>query len=70
MVAAIAEIDPDKRHAMYCEIQTLINAESGMVIPAHINVLDGISDRVGGMPKNPLGLLGAAEFPEFVWLNS
>ena len=70
LTSALAEINPDKRHAMYCEIQTLINGECGMVIPAHMNVLDGISDRVGGMPKNPLGLLGAAEFPEFVWLNS
>ncbi len=70
LTLALAETDPDKRHAMYCEIQTLVNTESGMVIPAHINVLDGISDRVGGMPKNPLGILGASEFPEFVWLNS
>ncbi len=67
---ALAEIDPTKRHDMYCEIQTLVNTESGMVIPAHINVLDGISDRIAGMPKNPLGLLGASEFPEFIWLNS
>ena len=67
---ALAEIDPDKRHDMYCEIQTLVNTESGMVIPAHLNVLDGISHRVGGMPKNPLGVLGASEFPEYVWINS
>lgn len=70
LTLALAETDPDKRSDMYCEIQTLVNTESGMVIPAHINVLDGISDRVGGMPKNPLGILGASEFPEFVWLNS
>ncbi len=67
---SLAELDPDKRHAMYCEIQTLINQESGMVIPMHINVLDGVSNRVQGMPTNPLGNLGACEFPEFCWLDS
>ena len=70
LTLSLAEIDPDKRHAMYCEIQTLVNQESGMVIPAHINVLDGISNRVQNMPKNALGNLGYAEFPEFVWLDS
>ncbi len=70
LTLSLAELDPDKRHAMYCEMQTLINDECGMVIPAHINILDGISDRIGGMPKNPLGALGASEFPEFIWLNS
>ncbi len=68
--SSLAELDPDKRHAMYCEIQTLINQESGMVIPMHINVLDGVSNRVKGVPANPLGNLGASEFPEFCWLDS
>ncbi len=65
---SISETDPDKRHAMYCEMQTLIHNESGMIIPVHPNILDGASDKVHGIPKVPLGSLGACEFPEFCWL--
>ena len=39
-----------------------------MVIPAHTNILDGVSDQVQGLTNNPLGNFGAAEFPEFCWL--
>ncbi|MEM7207250.1 MAG: ABC transporter substrate-binding protein [Pseudomonadota bacterium] len=65
---SLAETDPDKRHAMYCEMQTLIHEGSGMVIPAFSNINDGIASNVMGVPKVPLGQLGANEWPEFVWL--
>ena len=68
LIASRAVKDPVKRKEMYCEMQTLIHNESGMVIPAHINYIDGISDKVKGIPKVPLGQLGACEWPEFVWL--
>jgi len=68
IVASRAVKDPGKREEMYCEMQTLINNESGMVIPAHLNYIDGISDKVKGMPMVPLGELGASEWPEFAWL--
>ena len=68
LVAARAVKDPVKRKEMYCEMQTLIHNESGMVIPAHINYIDGMSDKVNGIPKVPLGQLGASEWPEFAWL--
>ena len=53
---------------MYCEMQTLVHNGSGMVIPAHVNILDGIANNVRGVPKVPLGQLGACEWPEFAWL--
>ena len=65
---SLSEIDPDKRHAMYCEMQTLIHEGSGMVIPAFSNINDGVSNNVMGMPTVPLGQLGACEWPELVWL--
>ena len=65
---SLAETDPDKRHAMYCEMQELIHNGSGMVIPAFSNINDGIADNVMGMPTVPLGQLGACEWPEFIWL--
>jgi len=68
LILSLAETDPDKRHAMYCEMQTLIHEGSGMVIPAFSNINDGVSDKIMGMPTVPLGQLGAVEWPEFIWL--
>jgi peptide/nickel transport system substrate-binding protein len=65
---SLAETDPAKRHAMYCEMQTLIHEGSGMVIPAFSNINDGIADNIMGMPTVPLGQLGGCEWPEFIWL--
>ena len=65
---SLAETNPDKRHAMYCEMQTLIHEGSGMVIPSFSNVNDGIWPRIMNMPTVPLGQAGASEWPEFIWL--
>ncbi len=65
---SLAETNLDKRHAMYCEMQTLIHEESGIVIPAFTNINDAIADNIMGVPKVPLGQLGGNEWPEFVWL--
>lgn len=65
---SLSEIDPAKRHDMYCEMQTLIHEGSGMVIPAFSNINDGIANNIMGMPKVPLGQLGALEWPERIWL--
>ncbi len=68
LTASLAETDPDKRHAMYCEMQALIHEGSGMIIPAFSNVNDGIANNIKGMPTVPLGQLGGCEWPEFIWL--
>ncbi len=65
----LSETDAARRHAMMCEMQTLIHEGSGIVIPAFSNINDAIADNVMGMPKVPLGPLGAQEWPEFVWLG-
>ncbi len=59
--------DPAKRHELYCAMQTLINEECGMVIPAHNNYVDGKSDKIEGIGRMPLGSLGGYEWPEFAW---
>ena len=64
----LSETDPVKRHAMMCEMQTLIHEGSGMVIPAFSNINDAHASNVMGIPKVPLGQLGACEWPEFAWL--
>ena len=66
--SVLAVTDPVKRHAMMCEMQTLIHEGSGMVIPAFSNINDAIADNIMGMPTVPLGQLGACEWPEFIWL--
>ena len=67
---SLAETDPVKRHAMYCEMQTLVHNGSGMVIPYHVNSVDGVNDKVHGIPKQPLGWLGGCEWPEFAWIEA
>ena len=69
LITSRGEGDPVKRKEMYCEMQTLIHNGSGEIIPAFVNVLDGISDKVKGIPKVPLGQLGGHEWPEFAWLE-
>ena len=66
----LAETDPGKRHEMLCEMQSLVYTGSGMVIPAHVNDLDGVSDRIHGIPNIPLGALGAYEWVEFAWMEA
>ena len=65
---SLAETDPEKRHQYYCEMQTLVHNESGMVIPAFSNVNDGIANNVMGIPQVPTGQVGGSEWPEYVWL--
>jgi peptide/nickel transport system substrate-binding protein len=67
---SLAETDEAKRHAMNCELQTLVHEGSGMVIPYHVNNLDGVNDKVHGIPNQPLGDLGGSEWPEFVWIDA
>lgn len=65
---AMATTDPDQRRAIYCELQMLVHEHSGMVIPAFANINDAMATNVMGMPTVPLGHLGGAEWPEFIWL--
>lgn len=68
--AQLAETDPARRHEILCEMQTLVHNGSGMVIPAHTNLLDGVSDKIQGIPNVPLGSRGAYEWVEFAWMDT
>ena len=68
--AQLAETDAARRHEMLCEMQTLVHNGSGTVIPAHTNLLDGVSDKIQGIPNVPLGSLGAYEWVEFAWMDT
>lgn len=67
---SLAETDAAKRHEMLCEMQTLVHNDSGIIVPYHVNQLDGTSVKVQGIPNQPLGALGGAEWPEFAWLEA
>ncbi|MFB3076698.1 MAG: hypothetical protein ACE1Y4_01725, partial [Lysobacterales bacterium] len=66
----LAETDSTNRHEMLCEMQTLVHNGSGMVIPAHVNQIDGVNDKIHGIPNVPLGSLGAYEWVEFAWMDA
>lgn len=67
---ARATTDRARMAELQCEMQTLISEQSGVIIPVHKNSIDGLSSRIRGMSRNPLGTLGGAEWPEFVWLDA
>ncbi len=67
LTMAKAETDPKIRHEIQCKMQTLVTENSGMIIPAHSNIVDAHSSKIKGIPNLPLGALGAAEWPEFAW---
>lgn len=67
LTMAKAETNPAKRYEIQCEMQALAHNGSGMVIPAHANVVDGHSSDIKGIPNLALGILGGCEWPEFAW---
>jgi len=67
LVESRAVTDAALRKEMYCEMQTLISENSGMIIPAHRNYLDAKSDNIEGIGRMPLGSLGGYEWPEFAY---
>lgn len=64
---SLAETDPAKRHEMHCEMQKLVSTQSGMVIPAHTNIIDGHNPQVQGFSNCPLGQFGGNGWAEFIW---
>ena len=70
LAKAKAETDPKIKHELLCEMQKIVALNAPVVIPSHRNIVDGISDKVKGVPKLSLGGLGASEWPEFVWLDA
>ncbi len=64
---SLAETDPTKRHEMHCEMQKLVSTQSGIIIPAHTNVLDAHNPKVQGFSNVPLGQFGGNGWAEHIW---
>ncbi len=70
LTKAKAETNPANRYALQCEMQQIVRDGSGVIIPAHRNIVDGKASNVMGIPKLALGELGGAEWPEFAWIDA
>ena len=64
---SLAETDPVKRHEMHCEMQKLVSTQSGIIIPAHTNVLDAHNSKIHGFSNVPLGQFGGNGWAEHIW---
>jgi peptide/nickel transport system substrate-binding protein len=64
-----AELDRSKRKEIYCEAQRLIHDTGGCALPAFFDYVDGMSDKVKGFQKIPLGPLAAGQWPKQIWLE-
>ena len=68
--SSLAETDAAKRHEMHCEMQKLVSTKSGMVIPAHTNILDAHNPKIHGFSNCPLGQFGGNGWAEFIWKDA
>ncbi|MEZ5744947.1 MAG: ABC transporter substrate-binding protein [Paracoccaceae bacterium] len=55
LVAARAELDPDKRKAMYREMAMIMYDEGGLLLPMFYDFLDARSEQIAGWEGNPMG---------------
>ena len=67
---SLAETDPAKRHEMHCEMQKLVSTKSGIIIPAHTNVLDAHKPNISGFSNVPLGQFGGNGWAEHIWRDA
>jgi len=69
LVAARGELDKSKRAAMYCEMQTLMHNDGGVVGPTFFDYIDATRDYVKGYVPNGTGTMGGFQIAEFIWLD-
>jgi peptide/nickel transport system substrate-binding protein len=69
LLAARVELDQSKRKEMYGQLQGMISATGGALIPLFIDYLEAGSSRVQGMKPNPLFDFMGERIGEKVWLS-
>jgi len=69
LVTARGELDQTKRAAMYCEMQTLMHDNGGVVGPTFYDYVDATRDYVKGFVPNGTGTLGGFQIAEVIWLD-
>ncbi|MEQ8348974.1 MAG: ABC transporter substrate-binding protein [Sneathiellaceae bacterium] len=69
LIKARAELDFDKRKAMYAEMQTLVNTDGGTIVPVFNDWLDAGTTAVKGYEPHPLFDFSGHKAAEKVWLE-
>ena len=55
LVSARAELDQEKRKAMYREMGDIVREEGGLILPMFNDFLDAHTDKIAGWVSNPNG---------------
>ncbi len=69
LVKARGELDYEKRLAMYCEMQRMLNDDGGVGMIAYYDYIDAKRDNVMGFEPHPTGITRNAFFSTEVWLT-
>ena len=70
LVEARATTDFDKRKAMYCEMQQMVQDDGGHSVMAFMNYTDARRSEVRGITPHPGGPLGFFKMARTAWLDS
>lgn len=70
LLAARGETDTAKRAKMYADMQTLVHDKGGIGIPVFITNLEGISRKIKGIQRIPLGAFMNYTCAEYIWLEA
>ena len=70
LLEARSTVDFDKRKAMYCEMQQLLQDDGGHITLAFRDILDAKAANVQGISAHPSGPLGFYQFARTVWIDS
>ncbi len=69
LLEARAELDTEKRKALYSKMGRMIRDEGGLICPMFNDFVNGVSDKVQGWKENPNGDMMAGHYAREVWLD-
>ena len=70
LLEARSTVDFDKRKAMYCEMQQMLQDDGGHATLAFRDILDAKATNVQGIAAHPSGPLGFYQFARTVWIDT
>ena len=69
LIEARAELDTAKKKEIYSQMGRMVRNEGGIILPMFNDVIDAVSDKVGGFEPNPNGELMANFAGSRCWLK-
>lgn len=70
LVEARSVMDKKLRKEMYCEMESLVRDNAGLIIPVFTNFIDAKAKKVKNLTSVPLAPCGGMEWPAQVWLDT